>query len=124
MDRTGGAMPIRVVTRTPYHPPMLFILWLVVRLLTRVLVLPGADEATKDLQILVLQQQLRVLRRTAGHRSTPRWSRWCGAWRGRTRLALGVPLPGEQRSTDGRAHAVRRRDVLGGLIHEYQAVAA
>ena len=45
---------------------MLFILWLVVRLLTRVLVLPGADEATKDLEILVLQQQLRVLRRTAG----------------------------------------------------------
>ncbi|HEV8650383.1 MAG TPA: helix-turn-helix domain-containing protein [Actinomycetes bacterium] len=45
---------------------MLFILWLVVRLLTRVLVLPGADEATKDLEILVLQQQLRVLPRTAG----------------------------------------------------------
>lgn len=39
-------------------------------------------------------------------------------------LALRVPLPGEQRSTDGRAHVVRRRDVLGGLIHEYQAVAA
>jgi putative transposase len=45
---------------------MLFILWLVVRLLTRVLVPPGADKATKDLEILVLQQQLRVLRRTAG----------------------------------------------------------
>ncbi len=39
-------------------------------------------------------------------------------------LALRVPLPGEQRSTDGSAHAVRRRDVLGGLIHEYHAVAA
>ncbi len=51
---------------------MLFILWLVVRLLTRVLVLPGADEAAKDLEILVLQQQLRVLRRTAGRpRFTP-----------------------------------------------------
>jgi putative transposase len=51
---------------------MLFILWLVVRLLTRVLVLSGADEATKDLEILVLQQQLRVLRRTAGRpRFTP-----------------------------------------------------
>jgi hypothetical protein len=35
-----------------------------------------------------------------------------------------IPLPGEQRSTDGSAHAVRRRDVLGGLIHEYHAVAA
>jgi hypothetical protein len=38
---------------------------LVVRLLTRVLVLPGAEEATRDLEILVLQQ-FRVLRRTAG----------------------------------------------------------
>src|SRR6266536_1906066 len=41
---------------------MLFILWLVVRLL----VLPGADEATKDLEILILRHQLRVLRRKAG----------------------------------------------------------
>jgi transposase InsO family protein len=39
-------------------------------------------------------------------------------------LALRVPLPGEQHSTDGSAHLVRRRDVLGGLIHEYHAVAA
>src|SRR6266508_2475578 len=51
---------------------MLFILWLVIRVLARQLVLPGADEATKDLEILVLQQQLRVLRRTAGRpRFTP-----------------------------------------------------
>jgi len=51
---------------------MLFVLWLVVRLLTRVLLPPGVDEATKDLEILVLQQQLRVLRRTAGRpRFTP-----------------------------------------------------
>jgi putative transposase len=39
-------------------------------------------------------------------------------------LALRVPLPGEHGSTDGSAHAVRRRDVLGGLVHEYHAVAA
>jgi putative transposase len=39
-------------------------------------------------------------------------------------LALRVPLPGEQRSTDGSVHLVGRRDVLGGLIHEYHAVAA
>ena len=45
---------------------MLFLLSLVVRLLARLLVLPAADEATKDLEILVLQQQLRVLRRQAG----------------------------------------------------------
>jgi putative transposase len=44
---------------------MLFLLWLVVRVLARLLVLSGADEATKDLEILVLQQQLRVLRRQA-----------------------------------------------------------
>src|SRR6266702_8915734 len=51
---------------------MLFRLWLVIRVLARQLVLPGADEATKDLEILVLQQQLRVLRRQAGRpRFTP-----------------------------------------------------
>jgi putative transposase len=45
---------------------MLFLLSLVVRVLARLLVLSGADEATKDLEILVLQHQLRVLRRQAG----------------------------------------------------------
>jgi hypothetical protein len=34
---------------------MLFLLSLVVRMLARLLVLSGADEATKDLEILVLQ---------------------------------------------------------------------
>ena len=45
---------------------MLFLLSLVVRPLARLLVLSATDEATKDLEILVLQQQLRVLRRQAG----------------------------------------------------------
>jgi putative transposase len=45
---------------------MLFLLSLVVRVLARLLVLSATDEATKDLEILVLQQQLRVLRRQAG----------------------------------------------------------
>jgi hypothetical protein len=45
---------------------MLFILWLIARLLTRLLVLPDADDGTKDLEILVLRHQLRVLRRKAG----------------------------------------------------------
>src|SRR6266536_6448246 len=45
---------------------MLFLFSLVVRVLARLLVLSGADEATKDLEILVLRQQLRVLRRQAG----------------------------------------------------------
>ncbi len=51
---------------------MLFLLSLVVRVLARLLVLSAADEATKDLEILVLQQQLRVLHRQAGRpRFTP-----------------------------------------------------
>jgi putative transposase len=45
---------------------MLFVLWLTVRLLTRLLVLPCADDGTKDLEILVLRHQLRVLRRKSG----------------------------------------------------------
>jgi putative transposase len=45
---------------------MHFMLWLTVRLLTRLLVLPNADDGTKDLEILVLRQQLRVLRRKTG----------------------------------------------------------
>jgi putative transposase len=45
---------------------MLFLLWLTVRLLTRLLLLPNGDDGTKDLEILVLRQQLRVLRRKSG----------------------------------------------------------
>jgi hypothetical protein len=45
---------------------MLFVLWLTVRLLTRLLVLPQADDGAKDLEILVLRHQLRVLRRKTG----------------------------------------------------------
>jgi putative transposase len=45
---------------------MLFVLWLTVRQLTRLLVLPDGDDRAKDLEILVLRQQLRVLRRKTG----------------------------------------------------------
>jgi putative transposase len=45
---------------------MVFMLWLTVRLLTRLLVLPNGDDGTKDLEILVLRHQLRVLRRKSG----------------------------------------------------------
>ncbi len=45
---------------------MLFLLWLIVRLLTRLLVLSNADKGTKDLEILVLRHQLRALRRKTG----------------------------------------------------------
>jgi hypothetical protein len=48
---------------------MLFLLSLVVRMLARLLVLSAADEATKDLEILVLRHQLRVLRRNTGRPS-------------------------------------------------------
>jgi hypothetical protein len=41
---------------------MLFVLWLVVRLL----VLPDADNRAKDLEILVLRHQVRALRRRTG----------------------------------------------------------
>jgi len=45
---------------------MLFMLSLMVRLLTRLLVFPNDDDGTKDLEILVLRHQLRVLRRKTG----------------------------------------------------------
>jgi transposase InsO family protein len=45
---------------------MLFVLSLLVRALARFLVFAGADDGTKDLEILVLRQQLQVLRRKAG----------------------------------------------------------
>jgi transposase len=45
---------------------MLFMLSLLVRLLARLLVLQNDDDGTKDLEILVLRHQLRVLRRRIG----------------------------------------------------------
>jgi putative transposase len=45
---------------------MLFLLWLTVRFLSRLLVVWDADDGTKDLEILVLRHQLRVLRRKSG----------------------------------------------------------
>ncbi len=62
----GAETRIRTVSRRSYHPSMLFLLWLTGRLLTRLLVLPRTDDVTKDLEILVLRHQLRVLRRKSG----------------------------------------------------------
>jgi hypothetical protein len=45
---------------------MLFLLGLVVRVLSRLLVGPRNADGSKDLEILVLRHQLRVLRRKSG----------------------------------------------------------
>jgi transposase InsO family protein len=45
---------------------MLFLLWLIARLLARLLILPDANGGAKDVEILVLRHQLRVLRRKTG----------------------------------------------------------
>jgi hypothetical protein len=50
---------------------MLFMLWLTVRLPTRLLVFVNDDDGTKDLEILVLRHQLRVLRRKTAVPSSP-----------------------------------------------------
>jgi hypothetical protein len=47
---------------------MLFLLSLIIRALAHLLVLPGTDGGAKDLEILVLRHQLRVLRRKASRR--------------------------------------------------------
>ena len=49
-----------------YYRLMLFVLSLLVRALIGLLVLPGSGDGAKDLEILVLRQQLRVLRRKTG----------------------------------------------------------
>src|SRR6266536_3825003 len=56
---------------------MLFLLSLTAPVRTRLLVLPDADDAAKDLEILVLRQQLRVLRRTAGRPKPPHATESC-----------------------------------------------
>ena len=45
---------------------MLFLLSLVIRTLTRVLAGGRSDDSSKDLEILVLRHQVRILRRKAG----------------------------------------------------------
>lgn len=74
-------------------------LWLTVRVVTRLLVLPRVDDGTK---ILVLRHQLGALRRKTGR---PRFT-------ARDRILLAA------------ASGALPRDVLGGLVHEYHEVAA
>src|SRR5215203_1185667 len=45
---------------------MLFLFWLIIRAFAGLLVLQGSGDGAKDLEILVLRQQLRVLRRKTG----------------------------------------------------------
>jgi hypothetical protein len=56
---------------------MLFLCWLIVRTLTRPLVFPGDGDGTKDLEILVLRQQLRVLRARLAVPGSPRLTESC-----------------------------------------------
>ena len=49
-----------------YHPAMLFLLYLIVKVAARLLALGRSDGSSRDLEILVLQHQVRVLQRKAG----------------------------------------------------------
>src|SRR5450756_277462 len=65
----GGRKPRFALGQSRYDRPMLSLLYLVVRALVRFLVgggQQGRDDGSKDLEILVLRHQLRVLQRTAG----------------------------------------------------------
>jgi putative transposase len=65
--------------------------------------------------VLGRRHLLRLLRRQVGHYNQQRPHR---------SLALAVPEAGERQSPQGNPLEVRRRDVVGGLIHEYHEVAA
>src|SRR6266498_3164469 len=49
-----------------YHPAMLFLLYLIVKVAARLLALGRSNGSSRDLEILVLQHQVRVLQRKAG----------------------------------------------------------
>jgi hypothetical protein len=49
-----------------YHPAMLFLLYLIVKVTARLLALGRSNGSSSDLEILVLQHQVRVLQRKAG----------------------------------------------------------
>ena len=65
--------------------------------------------------VLGRRHQLRLLRRYVRHYNQQRPHRG---------LALAVPEPQEPSSPHVNTRKVGRRDVLGGLIHEYHEVAA
>jgi hypothetical protein len=49
----GARKPGFAVAGTPYHPPLLFLLSLVVRLLPHLLIFPRTDDGTKDPELPV-----------------------------------------------------------------------
>src|SRR5664280_1736704 len=69
LDLVGIGNPDSRSDHHRYHRPMWSLLYLVARALVRLLVgggQQGQDDGSKDLEILVLRHQLRVLQRTAG----------------------------------------------------------
>jgi hypothetical protein len=78
------------------------------------------SELAKDVELLVLRHQLAVL-----HRQQPRPGYALPivrAERPHRALAL-VPPDGNDLRRQAVAEMIERRDLLGGLIHEYQAAA-
>ena len=71
-------------------------------------------ECTDHLLVLGRRHLEVVLRRYVGHYNTERPHRG---------LQLCLPVPNAAAAVDGPS-VVRRNDVLGGLLHEYQRVAA
>lgn len=66
-QRVGVENPDSSTDSSLYHAPMLFLISLCVRALARLLVAHGRDDDWKDLEILVLRHQLRVLKRKHPH---------------------------------------------------------
>jgi hypothetical protein len=81
--------------------------YLTLRRSIQLLVLLARGDAAKDLEILVLRHQLTVLRRQA------------------PRPRLQPPDPPARLTVLGEDNggAVHRRDLLGGLLHEYRRAA-
>src|SRR5450756_935253 len=100
----GGRKPRFALGQPLYDRPMLSLLYLVVRALVRLLVSAGRAgrvDGSKDLEILVLRHQLRVLHRTARlgpapRRSGPTWT----------------SVPPDSSARDHRRRLLHRRDRL------------
>jgi Winged helix-turn helix len=124
----GSETPIRARIHR-YDRPMWPLLYLVARALVRILIRarqPDHDDGAKDLEILVLRHQLRVLQRTAGRPQLRTIDRVLLAAASRAiprdRWVAFLVTPAALLRFDPRD--VHRRDLLGGLIHEYHGLVA